>query len=103
MGEIMNRVGIAGFVVLVLTYIVLFVASDEQQQELVDKWFLLKGENHLFCTILGFVFVVLMLVENWNSKRVRKMMQARIDEIAAEKTALQQRLLEPKELTTSKR
>lgn len=84
----MNRVGVVGFVVIFLAYLI-WSAPPDQKREIVDTWFLFKRPDHLACIIGGGVLVLGLIVQQLHYKRVLGLNQIRIDEIAAEKTRLQ--------------
>jgi hypothetical protein len=102
LSEVMNRVGVVGFVVLVLTYFVFKVASPTQQQELVDKWLLLKDQEGPYAAIIVGVLILLLLVQQWDRIRVVRRMQAELDRIGDEKSRLQETLLERRLGTSTK-
>lgn len=101
LGKLMNDVGVPGFVVIVLTIIILTFPSKEQKQELINTWFLFKGEYNIVVTIIIIIALVLLLfMQTTHCIRTIRLHKQRVQDCAKEKTHLQ-KLLVDKNLASS--
>lgn len=101
MALIQGRVGLVGFIVIILTIILFTFPSADQKQEIVDMWVLFKNEGHLVCVLLGIAGLFLLAAQQLHYMKVSNMNEVRLKEMANEKKALQEKLLGNKELGTS--
>jgi hypothetical protein len=44
--------------ILVLAAFIFWYADDAQKHEIIDKWILLKNENHVYCVLIIIVLVL---------------------------------------------
>ena len=102
LGKVMSRVGITGFIVLFSAVLIIFWATPAQKKELVDVWFLFKGEK-VFSNIAIFALVLLFVIQQYHYVQNEKLLKKRIDELANEKTLLQKLLLDKKLSSTRKK
>ena len=56
LGNVMNKVGISGFVVIAITGIIYTFSTTQQKSEIIDDWLLFKGPSTPFYIITGISF-----------------------------------------------
>ncbi|HEY8781806.1 MAG TPA: hypothetical protein VIM16_09345 [Mucilaginibacter sp.] len=69
LGNVMNKVGISGFVVIAITVIIYTFSTVQQKAEIIDDWLLFKGPSTPFYIILGVLILLLIGQSRTNSKR----------------------------------
>jgi hypothetical protein len=69
LGNVMNKVGISGFVVIAITIIIYTFSTSTQKAEIIDYWLLFKGPATPFYIIVGVMLFLLLAQSRTNSKR----------------------------------
>lgn len=70
LGNVMNKVGISGFVVIAITGIVYTFSTAQQKSEIIDDWLLFKGPATAFYIITGVLILLLLGQSRTHTKRV---------------------------------
>ena len=93
--EFLGQFGFPGIVLMLVYFFVTNYASAEQKRELIDAYFLFKGENSgIFGTIIFCIFGIVVFVgTRVHYRRQLRLKDEEIDRIAEEKTKLQQKAL----------
>lgn len=93
-GLVMTKVGIIGFVVIVITFYIFWFVPQNLKDELTNTWLLFKCETcQNIYSILIIVLVITFMFQNWFFRQSIKLKDNRIKEISKEKTELQEKLL----------
>lgn len=101
LGNIMNKVGVTGFLVLCLVIFIFKFSTTDQKVEIINTWILFKnpfGQNILIGTNL--LFFISLIFHNLHYKNKIEILKDRINEIVSEKRNLQETVL--KNLNSSK-
>ncbi len=89
--RVLMKHGIPGFLVVSIFVLILTSASIEQKQQLIDTYILFKpigGDCGVYMKIVVILFVIIIYEAIFLRRRFL-LMKARIDEIAEERTKLQ--------------
>lgn len=93
-GLVMTKVGIIGFVVIVITFYIFWFVPQNLKDELTNTWLLFKCETcQNIYSILIIVLIITFMFQNWFFRQSIKLKDNRIKEISREKTELQEKLL----------
>jgi len=102
LSEVMNRVGVVGFLVLWGAAFMWWFSTEMQRKEFIDTWFLLRTDDNRPSFLIITVLFILLIIQQFHYLRMRKMDKERLEECASEKRSLQANLLNRKNLRSSK-
>lgn len=92
LSTVIHTIGILGTIVLVIVYLILFKSSNEQQQEIIDKWILLKADciDQNFGVKIILLLVVLFIIQQYYYSKKRKLDEMEIERLTSLKTKYQE-------------
>jgi hypothetical protein len=100
---LIKEVGISGTVLTFLMFFMVFVAKPEQKTEFIDKWLLLKGEDHFPCAIVIVSTLALCAITVVYYKRMLDLAKEENKRVGQEKSDLQQGKITKSRLSSSKK
>ena len=84
-GKLMNEVGIAGFLVILIAVILVCFSTQTQKNEIVDTWVLFKNCNIPYILIV-ICLLILLFSQNRHHKHITYLNEQRIKELADKKS-----------------
>jgi hypothetical protein len=82
--NVIHKIGIPGGLLLVIIYLIIFSATLQQKQQLIDKWLLFKNnDNSQVFTYSVIIFaIIIYCIEMYTFHRIRKIDRTEIDFLA---------------------
>jgi uncharacterized membrane protein len=93
LSSILKEVGIIGFIVLMYSVAFFWFSTNQQKEEIVDCYILMKCNNRVCILVLIFVVAVSVIAFLYHSSQ-RKLMRDEIKRLGEERTKLQNKLLD---------
>jgi heme/copper-type cytochrome/quinol oxidase subunit 3 len=100
---LIKEVGISGTVLTFMMFFMVFVATSAQKTEFIDKWVLLKGEDHFPCAIVIVSTLALCGITVVYYKRMLDLAKEENKRVGQEKSDLQQGKITKSRLSSSKK
>lgn len=98
----MSKVGLVGFVAIALITYIFFYVPQELKNELTRKWLHLEGSGNIIGPFLVLIALITIIGQHFYYQSASKNKDKRIEELAEEKTKLQQAQIK-KPLKSSKK
>ena len=101
LGKILNEVGILGFIVLIIGFIIICFPNQSQKQQIVDSWILFKGSN-IIPVITVLCLLIALIGQQIHYKRSLALKDERINELANNKNSKYKNKLKSQLSTSNK-
>lgn len=89
--KVFNKVGLVGFITIIIAYFIIFFTNDTQKSEIIDTWVLYKsGCNYCRATLILLIFLLIGLA--LNCRLLNKIRKDEIVRISSVKDELQNKL-----------